>query len=69
MIAVALIVIDVETRPSGISSNRSAMSSSESMATPTFPTSPAASGWSESYPICVGRSNATLSPLTPCDRR
>src|SRR6185369_15859983 len=29
----------------------------------------AAKGWSESYPICVGRSNATLSPLTPCDSR
>jgi hypothetical protein len=69
MMAVALMVIDVETRSSGIPSNSPAMSSIESMATPTRPTSPAASGWSESYPICVGRSNATLSPLTPCDSR
>ena len=40
MIAVALIVIDVETRSSGMPSNSSAMSSIESMATPTRPTSP-----------------------------
>ena len=43
MIAVELIVIDVETRSSGMPSNSSAMSSSESIATPTRPTSPAAS--------------------------
>jgi hypothetical protein len=48
MTAVALMVIDVETRSSGMPSNNVAMSSSESMATPTRPTSPAASGWSES---------------------
>ena len=48
MIAVALMVIDVDTRSSGMPSNSVAMSSSESMATPTRPTSPAASGWSES---------------------
>ena len=48
MIAVALIVIDVETESSGIWSKSVAMSSIESMATPTRPTSPAASGWSES---------------------
>ena len=46
--AVELIVIDVDTRSSGMPSNSSAMSSSESMATPTRPTSPAASAWSES---------------------
>ena len=63
--AVALIVIDVETRPSGMPSKSADMSSIESIATPTRPTSPAASSWSESYPICVGRSKATLSPLTP----
>src|SRR5690348_17628882 len=36
--------------------------SSESIATPTLPTSPRASGESESMPICVGRSNATERP-------
>ena len=41
--AVALIVIDVETRSSGMPSKSSAMSASESMATPTRPTSPPAS--------------------------
>jgi len=40
MIAVALIVIDVETRSSGIPSKSVAMSSMESIATPTRPTSP-----------------------------
>ena len=48
MMAVALIVIDVDTRSSGMPSNSAAMSSIESIATPTRPTSPAASGWSES---------------------
>ena len=37
----------------------------ESIATPTFPTSPDAMGASESCPICVGRSNATDSPIVP----
>ncbi len=69
MIAVALMVIDVDTWSSGMPSNSVAMSSIESIATPTRPTSPAASGWSESYPICVGRSKATLRPLTPCASR
>jgi hypothetical protein len=41
---VALIVIDVDTSPSGMPSNRTRMSSSESIATPTRPTSPAAVG-------------------------
>ena len=48
MIAVELMVIDVETRPSGMPSNSVDMSSIESMATPTRPTSPVAMGWSES---------------------
>ena len=42
MIAVALIVIDVDTWSSGMPSNSAAMSSIESMATPTRPTSPRA---------------------------
>jgi hypothetical protein len=44
----ALMVIDVDTLSSGISSNSSRMSSSESIATPTLPTSPEAIGSSES---------------------
>jgi hypothetical protein len=62
---VALMVIDVDTSPSGIRSRRVAMSWIESIATPTFPTSPRARGWSESRPICVGRSNATERPVCP----
>jgi len=43
-----LIVIEVETSPSGIRSKRSSMSDSESIATPVRPTSPAARSSSES---------------------
>jgi hypothetical protein len=39
-----LIVIDVETSPSGIPSNTRSMSASESIATPERPTSPAQRG-------------------------
>src|SRR2546430_11819084 len=60
MAAVALIVIDVDTRSSGIPSNRSAMSSTDAMETPTLPTSPNAIAESGSWPIWVGRSKATL---------
>ena len=41
------------------------MSATESIATPTLPTSPWAAGASESYPIWVGRSKATDSPVVP----
>ncbi len=61
----ALIVIDVDTSSRGMSSNTRSKSSSESMATPDFPTSPAAIAASESYPIWVGRSNAIDSPEEP----
>ena len=44
MAAVALIVIDVLTSPSGIRSKRTSMSASEQTGTPTRPTSPSASG-------------------------
>ncbi len=44
----ALIVMDVETRSRGMPSNRISISARESMATPTFPTSPSDSGSSES---------------------
>jgi hypothetical protein len=60
-----LIVIDVDTSSSGMPSSSSRMSSIESMATPTLPTSPCASTASESMPICVGRSNATDRPIVP----
>ena len=55
-------VIEVDTVSSGMPSNSSRMSSIESMATPTLPTSPRACGASESYPIWVGRSKATDRP-------
>jgi hypothetical protein len=48
MAAVALMVIDVETRSSGMPSKRSSMSSRLSIATPTLPTSPSERGSSES---------------------
>ena len=60
-----MIVIDVDTWSSGIWSNSTRMSSIESIATPTLPTSPDATGASESYPICVGRSKATDRPWVP----
>ena len=41
MMAVELMVIEVDTRSSGMPSNSAAMSSIESIATPTRPTSPA----------------------------
>ena len=59
----ALMVMEVLTWSRGMPLNRISMSWSESMATPTLPTSPMAISWSESYPICVGRSKATESPV------
>ncbi len=47
-LAGALMVMDVVTRSMGSRRHRTFMSSSVSIATPTFPTSPAASGASES---------------------
>ena len=44
MAAVELIVIDVVTLSSGMPAKSSRMSSTESMATPTLPTSPSARG-------------------------
>ena len=46
--AVELMVIDVVTVSSGSPWRSSSMSSSESIATPTLPTSPSERGWSES---------------------
>ena len=61
----ALIVIETVTVSSGMPSKSVSMSAIESIATPTLPTSPRASGASESYPSCVGRSKATESPVVP----
>ncbi len=63
MAPVALIVMDVVTLSIGRSAIRRRMSARESMATPTLPTSPSARPWSESYPICVGRSKAHDRPV------
>ena len=61
----ALMVMEVDTSSSGIWPKSVRMSSTQSMATPTLPTSPCATGASESYPIWVGRSKATESPVVP----
>lgn len=60
-----LMVIEVDTRSRGIPPNSTRMSSIESIATPTLPTSPWASRASESWPIWVGRSKATDRPVVP----
>ncbi len=66
---VALIVSDTLTLSMGMPSNATSISRSESIAIPTRPTSPSARGSSESSPICVGKSNATLSAFCPCSIR
>ena len=58
-------VIDVDTSSNGMSLNKCSISSSIDIGTPTLPTSPLAIAWSESYPICVGKSKAIDSPITP----
>ena len=65
----ALIVIDTETSPSGMPANSVSMSSSVSMATPSRPTSPSERGWSESWPISDGMSNAVERPVCPWSSR
>jgi len=62
-------VMLVETFDMSMPSKTRAMSSMESMATPTRPTSPRARGSSESMPSCVGRSNAMESPGAPLASR
>ncbi len=63
-----LIVIEVVTSPRSMLSNSASMSAAESMATPQWPTSPRLRGSSESRPISVGMSKATLSPPPPRPR-
>src|SRR5438093_1258825 len=67
--AVALIVMLVLTRSRGRPSRSVCISSRVEIATPTRPTSPRTIGASLSYPIWVGRSNATLSPSLPWAKR
>ena len=62
IVAGPLIVIEVVMSASGMPSNNASKSSRESVATPQRPTSPSLRGSSESRPIRVGMSNATLSP-------
>ena len=64
-----LIVIEVVMSASGIPSNRVSMSASESIATPQCPISPRLVGASESWPIKVGMSKATESPVCPLPSR
>ena len=63
-----LIVIEVVTSSSGMSWKSRSMSAAESMATPQWPTSPSDLRSSESRPIRVGMSKATLSPPPPRPR-
>ena len=64
-----LMVIDTDTSPRGMPSNRRTMSSAPSTATPQTPTSPRARAWSESSPRRVGMSKATDTPCCPCSSR
>ncbi|GBD46525.1 hypothetical protein HRbin41_01353 [bacterium HR41] len=65
----ALIVIDTETWSSGMPRKSRSMSTTESIATPSRPTSPSERGWSESWPIKLGMSNAVERPVCPCSSR
>ena len=65
----ALMVIDTLTRPRSMPPNSVCMSSSESIATPSRPTSPSDRGWSESWPISDGMSKAVESPVCPWSSR
>ena len=64
-----LMVIEVETSPSGIPSKRTSMSASDETDTPQRPTSPSARGSSASLPMSVGMSNAVERPVCPPRRR
>ncbi len=59
------IVIEVDTRSSGMPAKSTSMSAAESTATPQWPTSPALTASSESRPINVGMSKATDRPPPP----
>ena len=59
----ALIVIDTLTSSTGIPANSVSMSATVSIAEPSRPTSPSDRGWSESWPISEGMSNAVERPV------
>jgi hypothetical protein len=61
----ALMVMEVVISAIGMPSKSRSMSSKESMATPSVPTSPRDKGESESRPIRVGMSKATERPFWP----
>ena len=63
-----LMVSDVVTSPSGMPRNSTSMSAALSTATPQCPTSPSERGSSESRPMSVGMSKATLRPPPPASR-
>src|SRR6266404_2753887 len=67
--AVQLIVIEVVTSPSGMSAKSRSKSFRVEIDTPSLPTSPRARGWSASYPIRAGISNAVERPVCPCSSR
>ena len=58
-------VMDVFILSTGIWYISSSMWPRWATGTPTLPTSPAASGESGSYPVCVGRSKAMERPVCP----
>lgn len=64
-ITAPFIVMETLIFSSGMLSKSTFMSSTESIATPAFPTSPTTRGWSPSYPRCVARSKATETPCCP----
>ncbi len=61
-------VMEVLVFSSGMPSKSLRMSPRWETGTPTRPTSPRASTWSGSYPVWVGRSKATDSPVWPLAR-
>src|SRR5215217_7430802 len=65
----ALMVMEVVISPIGIPLKSRSMSSRESTATPSTPTSPKDMDESESRPMRVGMSKATERPFWPCSRR
>ena len=64
-----LMVMDVVVAARSMPAKRSSMSARVSTATPQRPTSPSASGSSESRPMRVGRSKATDRPSPPARSR
>ena len=49
----------MDTLSNGIFFNNDSISDRQLIGTPTFPTSPSDNWWSDSYPVCLGKSKAT----------